>query len=499
MRYCSHFTAWHMFVICDHYFVPALEILCDELKIPPNVAGATFMAIGTSAPDVFVSIFGLFVTKSSIGIGTIVGSSIFNHMCICAACVMNSPEGKIRLNPKILTREAVAYLVALILLVFALRSDIEQKDTIKKSKWKSCLTVSWLDALVLILWYGVYVGVAANYEILCIWICGSSSTPSNIEIEREVMNETPISNPLRSRSDSDTEMINLNSSHPIKSDIHERNAIDNSDHLFTNDSNGTPNRATIFNGSPISQRYKKIEAEVHDCNDDNKVASTDVKRILPPNSCDHTILCTSSEDSDDVETAVERPSHPPSGLAIISTDFSPAHSMSMPLLAHTALKVWEYSMFPVRISIMQSIPNIKTPETRRKYGIAVFVCILWLGLLAEGIVECIQILGDMMGVSQSLMGLTVSSVGASLPSIWSSMIASRQGQNDMAISNALGANTFSIMVGLGMPWLIYTVSFSKNYNGIEDDGIVVLIIMLAVVLVAFYVLVWWNHWTIDYW
>lgn len=33
--------------ICDDYFVPVLEILCEKLNLKPDVAGATFMAAGT--------------------------------------------------------------------------------------------------------------------------------------------------------------------------------------------------------------------------------------------------------------------------------------------------------------------------------------------------------------------------------------------------------------------------------------------------------------------
>ena len=33
-------------VICDDYFVPVLEIICEKLNLKPDVAGATFMAAG---------------------------------------------------------------------------------------------------------------------------------------------------------------------------------------------------------------------------------------------------------------------------------------------------------------------------------------------------------------------------------------------------------------------------------------------------------------------
>jgi len=33
-------------IICDDYFVPVLEIICESLNLSNDVAGATFMAVG---------------------------------------------------------------------------------------------------------------------------------------------------------------------------------------------------------------------------------------------------------------------------------------------------------------------------------------------------------------------------------------------------------------------------------------------------------------------
>ena len=47
-------------VVCDEFFVPALEVLVERLGIAPDVAGATFMAAGGSAPELFTSFIGTF-------------------------------------------------------------------------------------------------------------------------------------------------------------------------------------------------------------------------------------------------------------------------------------------------------------------------------------------------------------------------------------------------------------------------------------------------------
>ena len=84
--------------VCDDYFVAALEEMCEKWNITEDVAGATFMAAGGSAPELFTSLLGVFVAESDVGFGTIVGSAVFNVLfvigcvlsccvCVCAGCV----------------------------------------------------------------------------------------------------------------------------------------------------------------------------------------------------------------------------------------------------------------------------------------------------------------------------------------------------------------------------------------------------------------------------
>ena len=51
--------------------------LNDVMNLSMDVAGATLMAAGGSAPELFTSLFGTF-QESEVGIGTIVGSAVFN-------------------------------------------------------------------------------------------------------------------------------------------------------------------------------------------------------------------------------------------------------------------------------------------------------------------------------------------------------------------------------------------------------------------------------------
>jgi len=127
-------------LVCDHYFVPALDVIIEKFGISPDVAGATFMAAGGSAPELFTSIIGVFIAVSDVGIGTIVGSAVFNVLFVIAACAFASATA-LKLTAWPLIRDTTFYSIALIVLVIFFIDD----------------TIYWWEALILFLWYFCYV------------------------------------------------------------------------------------------------------------------------------------------------------------------------------------------------------------------------------------------------------------------------------------------------------------------------------------------------------
>jgi Ca2+/Na+ antiporter len=78
---------------------------------------------GASSPEMFTSFIALFINHSAIGVGTVVGSEIFNHMIICAGSVMYSTTGVLQLDKRIVSRDVMAYFTSLIVLIWALKGD----------------------------------------------------------------------------------------------------------------------------------------------------------------------------------------------------------------------------------------------------------------------------------------------------------------------------------------------------------------------------------------
>ena len=100
--------------VCEDFLVPALELLCERYNIPDDVAGATLLAAGCNAPELFASIVSVFIDHSTVGAGTVVGSAPFNLLCIPggAALVVG---GQLALRPWLMAREIFSLTIALLL------------------------------------------------------------------------------------------------------------------------------------------------------------------------------------------------------------------------------------------------------------------------------------------------------------------------------------------------------------------------------------------------
>lgn len=111
------FSFYALARLVDAFFVETLEIISKKLKLSSDIAGATFMAVGSSAPELFVSVLALFQEGSgqSLGAGTIVGSAIFNILVIIGASALFK-RAVLTWQPVI--RDLVFYIFAIVILLF---------------------------------------------------------------------------------------------------------------------------------------------------------------------------------------------------------------------------------------------------------------------------------------------------------------------------------------------------------------------------------------------
>lgn len=132
--------------VCEKYFVESLEKISKNLNLSPEASGATLMAVGSSAPELFVSLMALFKPgEEAMGAGTIVGSAIFNILVITGASVAVR-QAFIIWQPVV--RDMLFYSLSIVLLMFAFRDG----------------EISLFEIILFLAFYVVYILAVVNWK-----------------------------------------------------------------------------------------------------------------------------------------------------------------------------------------------------------------------------------------------------------------------------------------------------------------------------------------------
>ena len=128
---------------------------------------------------------------------------------------------------------------------------------------------------------------------------------------------------------------------------------------------------------------------------------------------------------------------------------------------------------------VDEIPLISMPKA------VIFILIGAVGIAVGGdvVVDSASRIAIDLGMSQTLVGLTIVSIGTSLPELVTSIVAARKNEVDMALGNAVGSCIFNILMVLGIASAISPIAF------IQEN------IIDIIVLVVFSLIVWIMAWT----
>lgn len=104
----------------------------------------------------------------------------------------------------------------------------------------------------------------------------------------------------------------------------------------------------------------------------------------------------------------------------------------------------------------------------------------FIGILIGGklVVDSASDIAISLGMSENLVGLTIVSIGTSLPEFATSVIAAKKGESDIAIGNVVGSNIFNILFVLGASATISNLQ-------IQSMVFVDMLIMLLVTIIAY--------------
>lgn len=100
-----------------NFMTDGASAIAKRLHIPQIIIGLTIVAFGTSAPELVVSVIGSIEGSGGIAVGNVIGSNIFNVLCVLGACALVHPV-PVKLNT--LRFDLPIALVASILLMLVL-------------------------------------------------------------------------------------------------------------------------------------------------------------------------------------------------------------------------------------------------------------------------------------------------------------------------------------------------------------------------------------------
>ena len=124
------------------YFVRGVGTLSRRFKIPGSIAGASIAAMGSNAPEFGTSVFSVVEAHPTIGVGTIVGSAIFNITLLIA---VSAWIRKCSVSRDVIHRDGLFYLLAVLIMVISvIDGNISRYEAIA---W-TCVYVVYLAWLI---------------------------------------------------------------------------------------------------------------------------------------------------------------------------------------------------------------------------------------------------------------------------------------------------------------------------------------------------------------
>lgn len=136
----------------------------------------------------------------------------------------------------------------------------------------------------------------------------------------------------------------------------------------------------------------------------------------------------------------------------------------------------------------QTINNINNKEypTGRRTVVDVLFTLLGLGALVFGgnlFVNNASLIASTLGVSDTLIGLTLVSWGTSLPELATSVVAALKRNASIAVGNVVGSNIFNVFFVLGISGVVNPLT---NLQFTELDVIMQLLTSIVIFAVALY-------------
>jgi len=484
--------------VTDDYFVPSLAVISARLSLTEDVAGATFMAAGSSAPELFTSLVDVLFKQDSIGIGTIVGSAVFNILVIIA-CSGAFATTVLIIDWRPFVRDCSFYAFSILLLLIFIKLD--------GSEGKAY----WWEGLIMVACYGIYIFIMwKNPELMeCLGRIGgvpekneSSDEQNKSSQGAEMVAQKPKCAAKITMQAADANQLSIT---VAMFDTFQK-MVKGTENLISSELNLELNHIKIIYIKDEKNPDANMKLHSHLTNLATQAA---VESGISVKQAQMEDLPTSGSTPSVIEAGVVEP-EPKKDDSDSEDEPWPGPLRYLQILVGGVAKCWDWFF-------SWTVPGCNTEDDREdwekmpegddknrvdaelrereKWYVAAFVCsVLWIAILSYVMVDLADRIGKIIGWGSVLMGLTVLAAGTSIPDALSSVATAKRGKGDMAVANAIGSNVFDILLGLGIPWAIYGAIKGGDPYVVQLDKILTFVIILFATLIltvlTFVVLKW---------
>ena len=140
--------------------------------------------------------------------------------------------------------------------------------------------------------------------------------------------------------------------------------------------------------------------------------------------------------------------------------------------------------YPLALLFALTIPDTRKDKCKKMFVLSFIMVSIWIGGMSYAMVWAADRFAHVFHIPDDLMGLTITAFGSSLPSLFGSVVAAKQGSPDMAIANAFGSS-LTALFSIGLPCFIYSVIHKGGPYFCESGAILITNFILIGSLIFF--------------
>jgi Ca2+/Na+ antiporter len=419
---------WILAKVCDEAIAPTLEELSLKLNVPKDVACATFLALGSSAPEIVISSASTALHANDtngaqdVSNGTMFGSACIAFTLIPGLCVLVSPSGFMKLEFIPLVRDASFYVIGILVFVFA-ASTSGNVDLIETIGLIFIFFFYLLSMRFLLRFYNKHEGthhfVIPVEEEQDIQIKNNENvTETNIEkATTTTTSENDVEKQQQQQQNSNNHNKTIESSSKISPSTTDPGII---------------TTTTTTTAEPNSTYLKQQESKPtnDDNNDDDDVDSLGSETELP-------ISIASINDKGDISIQESQ-----------IVEFKQVHNNT------NNNEDDEPPSFLSRIlsKILPPFGYTEEEDMKAHWKLILLTSVVYVSFLAEACLQLTLALGYIARIPDHTLGVILIALGAQIPDTFASLAIAKQGEGPGAVSNAIGSQVLNITLGLGLPF-----------------------------------------------